>query len=1299
MGFTWTDAQAAAIRAGNDKDILLLAGAGSGKTAVLSERVLQRLLNEDIHPEELLLISFTEKASHQMAQKLEEKILEGLSATDDPEREARFRELRDTLPLAQISTLHAFCWQLVRSHRLHIKTDDDKLRLTPRTRVMDSAEQTELMEKALDRTLDDLYARMAHDKAFAARYGRLFDSLDNRLNDAGFREQLLSDYGTLRSLPQYKICLQTALDDFETFIGARHRADETRAALEQLQTALSRALRGTPEVAAHPYCEDLLQKTTQEAGFVDAILSLMQNRKGEWLWMSETLTRVLDAWPETDPAEVQTLWDAAHTLGEEIAAFKPVSLRTNAKSPDKNDFIEAFEATFLPLIQTLTYAYRDTQQPYKRNKLERFPSLFAFSYAALGDSYREVLGRLKDYAAVILAFDTTYDRLKIERDTVDYSDFEHLAETLLEDPVLQAQLGARFKEIYIDEYQDTSPLQEAILDKLLGAHRFMVGDVKQSIYRFRHAAPELFLAREARYTEDPAAGSNFYLLENFRSHPPLLRVINRIFEGFLTRTTGEIEYNDKQALVPGLKEESGKLRLKILCREPDNAEGMLPGSLTEEVLRTDDPLQMEALLAVREILTGRAAGRPLKDFAILLRTHKQIESYTEVLDRFGIPYQTHKKYRLDSPQLAFLTSFVNVLDNPFQDIPLLTYLRSPLHPWDLREAELLELARTEVPADTFTLAGGPYLFERLNRIANDSAAQIAKGETVPEARQKLVQAMALLKSWRTALTYRPFDEVLASIVRSEGYRERLTRAVRGDDQLADLEQFLSWAETATAKGQSLHDFAAQLERLRAKGEAIEEEVSESLSEDAIRLMTIHASKGLEFNVVLLGGALQPPRRTGRTAPPFYLNPQNGVSGMAWDAENEVLYTLPRHEFFRRDEAFRERAETYRLLYVALTRAKEELLVLGQLKDRAAFETLQETIGQLERPHGKLDRFALETIDDSLSLILASLAGVHPDLLGPTFVRNFGREVPVAGDLTLELTDPVFLEEALHKLMTGRHEKSVETTEKEWPEAAIASSLNLAELRNTPIPHGEVLTAPSKLTVTELTKQQLSPGDTYQAPEDVPLFDTTVPGLFDMAFELEPLLPAEREQFDTPAGEISLSSTEFGSFLHKLFQNLRVEDYPIEEPLLCQDYLVRQLDIWEDSGLLTVEEKALARQNLHYLMNFLASDIAREIQSARAVYRETPFTLAIPALNLPQDSGEVTLVQGMIDLFYVTKDGDAVLVDYKSDRVPTGTAGSSILQDRYKIQLQYYSSAIHKILGTPVRKQGLWVIRQARFIPM
>lgn len=1299
MSFTWTADQAAAIRAGTDKDILLLAGAGSGKTAVLSERVLRRLLQGEIHPEDLLLISFTEKASHQMAQKLEDKILDGLAATEDPAEEARYRELRDTLPLAQISTLHAFCWQLVRSHRLHLKTEDGDLRLSPRTRVMDSAEQTELMEQALDATLDTLYAKMANDADIAARYDRLFDSLDSRLTDAGFREQLLADYGTLRSLPQYTTWLEDALAEFADFIANRHLAPETREALEQLRYTLSAALRGAGDVTGHGFYPGLMQKNTKEKQATEAFLALWESLAEDLLALSAALDATLDGASDPSPAAVQELWDTAHRLGTTLAQSGIPSFRQAAKDPDKNDFIATFEATFFPLVQTLYYAVRPTQKAYERNRLERFPSLFAFSYAELGDSYREVLGRLKDYAVVLLDFDIAYDRLKIERDTVDYSDFEHLAETLLEDPALQVQLGARFKEIYIDEYQDTSPLQEAILDKLLGSHRFMVGDVKQSIYRFRHAAPELFLQREARYAADPAAGYNFYLLENFRSHPPLLAVINRIFEGFLTKATGEIDYDQKQALVPGLAADSGKLRLKILCRELEDDAAMLPGTPAAEALRSDDPLQAEALLAVREILQGQADGRPLRDFSILLRTHKQIESYAKVFDLYGIPYQTHKKYRLDSPQLGFLTSFVNVLDNPFQDIPLLAYLRSPLHPEDLRETELLALANAAVPDDAFSLPGGPYLFERLRSLAADARAREAAGEAVPPERAKLVKALDRLERWREELSYRPFDEVLAEIVRDAGYRERLTRAVRGDEQLEDLEQFLAWAQNAAAKGRGLHDFAAQLERIREKGETIEEEVSESLTEDAVQLMTIHASKGLEFKVVLLGGALQP-RRYGRAAPPFYMNPQNGVSGMAWDAANEVLYTLPRHEFFLKEETFRERAEAYRLLYVALTRAKEELLVLGQLKNRGAFDRLQDELAGLSRSHGRLDRYALETLQDNMHLILGSLAGAHPDLLGPAFLRDFGREVPVGGDLTLELTDPPLVENAVQKLLTGRRAASGADPEQRWSEEAVAGSLQLAALRDVPIPHAEVLTAPSKLTVTELTKQALGVTDIYDAaPEDVPAYDATLPGLLDMAFELEPLLPAARERFDTAAGEIELSPTEFGSFLHKLFQNLRAEDYPVDEPLLCQDRLVQQLDRWEDAGLLTGEEKALARRNLHFLMNFLASDIARELKTARAVHRETPFTLAVPALNLPKDSGEVTLVQGMIDLFYVREDGTAVLVDYKSDRVPPGTEGAAILQNRYKKQLDYYSLAIERILGAPLDKRGLWVIRQARFIPI
>ncbi|MDO5734311.1 MAG: UvrD-helicase domain-containing protein [Eubacteriales bacterium] len=1406
--------QKAAVFAPADRDIILDAGAGSGKTRVLSSRVIKRLVAGEVEPDQLLVVTFTEKAAASMKQKIEAELEAMLQATPDPDLRKSLRELRERLPLATISTMHAFCWRLVKEQRAALKFKE-QLRISEKTLVMDQAEEDDLLFRTLDELLAEKYRRItayrlgSQEEAFTPEEIaaieadiRLFNSIDTQQDDQGLKEQLAADYGLLRSLPDYLEAAEKALGELgeksqnlalqdwftEALSLVNQKLPQELEESSELP-ALSALLRALIEIESDPYLNDWRAKRAKAKEYqkLESLLAELNALRGDLEDLAQRLQGASLA-----GAEGKAIWNELHELGSNLAKLDVIAGLSRGNE-EKLALRELYGSQICPFLQLLTGAFAPGSTMSESFGLEFYGSYFTQSYEELAELHLAAYERAKNYIQLLAELDDKYKEAKLRAERVDYNDFEHLAAELLKQPEIALTLSQQYREIYIDEYQDTSPLQDALIERLAKADpeapscRFMVGDVKQSIYRFRHAAPALFQARAELYQNSEEAGRYLILTENYRSRPEILDFVNQVFSAFMRQATAEIDYDSSQRLRFGerpLDAGSGaalkpEIRLRLLYTAEPEAEaaeadvaadgaavaaaveaaaqeaaveagqnqlGGLAHPFIREIAEHQEKARHEALLVVDEIFRLREAGREFSDIIVLCRSNAEVNSYANVLKDFDIPLATVRKIKIDSQQLLFLTSFLELLANPLQDLPLLAYLRSYLHGRAFQEAELLEIAnfglnlaaKDSLPSIS-RLWFGPFFYEQVARYRSEGP------ET--ELRERLDLALTKLETWREELSYRPYCEVLEEILLYADYREYLALLDSdGAGRLADLELFLEWVKDAWQKGQSLLQLMRKVVRLREESMEIEDSEQEASAVGRVRLMTIHKSKGLEAKVIIMGRASKAFERNA-SYPPFVFSTEPlSIAPLAWNEKTDQRIRLADYKKAQEVEAKKDLAEEYRLLYVALTRAEEELCIIGRIHELERSSRLSDKdkwlnftnklsklqfknyeLGQKDsgkEVEGQILESDLDRLGNNLELILASLKrdfeAQNQELTFSEFLANYFQpgqlqEALISEKVKLELTELEKLTRDLDNLMSRRNENTglKLKNQAKYSSQEIARSLELAELRAAKIPHTELLSLPSKLTVTELTKREFMSyraGQKLEA-EEASEPSTELPGLREMALKIEPLESALK-----PDQKRAMNAREYGIFLHKIFQHFKVELLEPQAELSESEFtelLEAEFKVWAEHALLRPDEVEVLKEAgekarvIAYLYAFYQSDFCRELVRAKQIEREIPFTLSIPASEFMEPEAresysesvgdsDLTLVQGMIDLFYVNQAGEAILLDYKSDQI----RGSQAEQDaelikRYREQLRYYRLAIERISKKPVKAAYLWLIRAGR----
>lgn len=1179
MSNKWTKEQKAAIESKN-QNLLVSAAAGSGKTAVLVERIITRLTDREnrTDADRLLVVTFTNAAAAEMR----ERIIAALTAiADENPDDPFFAEQLLLVKKAQITTIDAFCIDLLR--RNFVAAD-----LPPDFRIADPTENAVMRDTVLDEVLTGMY----DDEMFSESFFLLLESYANaKANDKMFRELVHALFQFATSLPDPKAWLTEAAEafktgeDFEATPWCAWVLAEAKAELERCISDYDYMIALAKGGGITEYCQFL---TDEQKQFFTALAQ--QTYEG----MKDAADRIVFSRRPKAPK------DASSELVETICA-----LRDRVK---KNRMTLVREK-ILPI----------TAAQQAEAIVKTYPAMRCLS---------EIVIRLMD----------RFREKKLEKNILDFNDCEHLCLQVLtgEDggPSETAQLTrSQYDEIYIDEYQDTSRLQEAIFSKIKGEDNlFMVGDLKQSIYRFRNTDPSLFKEKRDRFSMDAGARDRKIILsKNFRSRKNVLASVNYIFERIMSEETGEIDYDETEKLYPGADFPEGAANPV----SPDTELCLIDVSALKESAggKLDDAekLELEAMFVSGRIAEMMESGeqifaggdyRSLKysDFCIISRNVKDAAPVlTAVLSEHGIPsYSENTGGFLNSSEITVALSMLSVIDNPFQDLPLLAVLRSVIFSFT---ADMLARVRCFDKTCSF--------YEAMALCA-DSGTQ--EGESCKEV-------LEIIHSFIAKSKYMSVSELIMDMYRTTGFYDAQQTQPNGVIRRANLRLLHSRAKEFEKTGlKGLYSFIQFIQDYNAAGGDFDSAKTVGAEQDAVRIMSIHKSKGLEFPVVILFGMERQFNMMDLKKGVLY-HAGLGYGPKFVDTERRITYPFaPRvalESILKRECT----AEEMRILYVAMTRAKEKLILVGSVN------SLEEKVNACAAggTGRKLSSAVVSAGSSYLDWILAALLD-HPDC--GALRRLFRLEVPVAAD------DSKFTVKVVNQLDMLRIETAAPPFKERESEPAVLD--RLVQLVNYQYPHMADTALPSKITVTELKHRQA---------------DAEQDGVYLFRPERSPRSFSKK-----------LTGAEIGTAYHVVMQRLDLSDPPHN-----REDVHRQIQRLKEKGFLTGEEAGAV--NPEKILKFFASSAGKIMLEAKSVRREVMFGILEPANKLSSyfKSSREIMLQGVIDCVAETAEG-LFIIDYKTDHIfrPQDTV------EKYKLQLACYKLAAEKIFRKPVRGKILYL---------
>ena len=855
-----------------------------------------------------------------------------------------------------------------------------------------------------------------------------------------------------------------------------------------------------------------------------------------------------------------------------------------------------------------------------------------YYYIVLGEANKDINAMyeiLKNLKNIIVEFKYEYAKLKKEKNIIDFHDIEHFALAILVKKENKNYIPTevaknyqkKFVEIAIDEYQDSNLIQEYILNTISRKNNlFMVGDVKQSIYKFRQARPELFLEKYNTYGKEN--GIKIKLFKNFRSRKTILDITNIIFHYIMSKQLGDIDYTQEEYLNLGAQYPIPEAN--IACA--GKTELHLIDCCQQEEVEEIDPIENEQIEAkfvankIEDILNSdymvwdkeKNNYRPItcKDIVILLRSANSSSNvYEKEITKKGYPvFSEATAQYLDSSEISTMMAILKIIDNPNQDIELVTVLRSPIY--SFTDNELMEIR-------FFQKKGTFY-----------EALKIARKEARCDLKQKIEHCMQQIEQMRQKQEYMPLDEFIWYIYSATGYDSYVSLMPNGKLRVANLRMLFEQAqkyEQANFKG--LYNFIHFIHKVKKSNSDLGAAKIIGENDNVIRIMSIHKSKGLEFPVVFLCSTAKKINMQDLNES-VLLHQEIGLGPQYINYERKIEYATLAKEAIKiklMDEAI---AEEMRVLYVALTRAKEKLIITGIEKDASKeLEEKQEILGSTE---GKISTQILKKYKSYL------------DWLEFIYLKEKGELNPI-----LEFT--VHPKTELLKLK----EKKNTNTNIDFKKVEV--STNIKNLLNWAYPRIEASKIVSKTSVTELKKNK------EQKKEAI---------ISECKIETPQFLQIEQ----------NLTKAEIGTATHLVLQKIDLKKEYTEEEL--KEFIAQLVT----KNLLTNMQAAAINQKK--ILRFLNSCLAQKLKEAKEIYQETPFYINLKAKEVYNTHIEDSiLVQGIIDLYFIDKNDNIVLVDYKTDYVENKK--EKILVEKYKKQIEIYARAIQEAIGKPVAEKYIY----------
>lgn len=1252
MKTKWTKEQLEVINHRNG-NLLVSAAAGSGKTAVLVERIISMILDEEekVDIDRLLVVTFTNAAASEMRERIGDAISKALEK--DPSNEHLQKQIL-FLNRANITTIHSFCLDIIKNN-IHL------LDLDPNFRIGDTTECQLIAQEAIDDVFEKLYEDgfLGYEKSKkGVRFLKLIDSFAERNGDSQVQDLIMSIYNFAISFPEPEKWLNESAEAFskdDDFI-----FEETEQG-EEIIYSLKNELSDI---------ESIMYESI-------SIVDIYRDEISKIVKLEEEYANI-----QAISTALDTDWD---DFINELSIFSAEDYRTGERikkdAPDeiKDAWKEAKELrdTAIGNLNYIIELYKDRDTEAIKKEME-------LSY--------EIVRAISD---TVIEYKYTFENLKKDRGIIDFSDIEHYALKILVDKdedgnMILSETAKRyseeFREIFIDEYQDSNLIQEAILSSISNKenpNRFMVGDVKQSIYRFRQAKPEIFLHKYETYsTQKDKNGRKIMLYKNFRSRKNILNAVNFIFENIMTKDLGEIDYNDDEKLNPGAKFEEfeednaivgGSCDIHIIEKKSDE-------ELSDNQLEEEDDLdniQVEARAIgkiIKEIVGKNSEGKiqmvfdkeekryrqaNYKDIVILLRaTSNWASVFTEEFTNMDIPvYADTGTGYFDTIEIKTILSLLKIIDNPMQDIPMLSVLKSPIYNFSPEELIDIRIVDREVS-----------FYEAMKIYASFDNCD----------NKKVKDFLNRLQDYQNRSSYLSTDELLWYLYNETGYYAYVAILPAGKQRQANLRILFERAkqfEDTSFKG--IFNFINFVEKLKKSDSDMGEAKTLSENANVVRIMSIHKSKGLEFPIVICGGMGKRFNKMDMNRKVLY-SQNMGYGPQIVDLETRLSYPSINKEAMKKHMAREMLSEEMRVLYVSFTRAKEKLIITG------AVSNIENNIQKWVNNSKNLTPNNLMKANSFLDWIM-SVVIAHKD------VKEI---IPIDMEIDEKVDESEWKVE-LHKreeYTITNYEKDdlklVNSLKKELEkENRIDYSKKIEKRLDFEYPYQKSVEKSGAISVTEIKRIWNTENEEeyteLKNTENI-LFEKNENNLLQNEENiLNEKIEIKRPKFIMESKDEKISPTHKGTVIHLIMQIIdikRVENV---------DDIKKQIEEFVQKEIITKKESEVV--NPFKIYKFFKSDLGQRMINSDFIGREKAFYTEVKMKELFKkeniDYDESIMLRGIIDVFF-EENGEIVLIDYKTDFVNEENKCKII--ERYKKQLEIYADVIENITNKKVKESYIYL---------
>jgi ATP-dependent helicase/nuclease subunit A len=1183
----WTKEQQEAIEI-RDKNILVSAAAGSGKTAVLVERIKQLILRDQVPLDHMLIVTFSNAAASEMREKIVAAISRELE--ESTKNTAFLREQLNMIHRANISTFHAFAMEVIRRYFYLIDIE-------PNFKICDEAQKTILQADAMEQLFSNLFESCSQDFIdFLSKFAMT-------KNDNGVKEMIYETHNFIQSIP-------------DSFLWLRGRAEELACSKEDFEnSAAFREIKGemNRNLALSESCFAKVGEILEDNG--------LSGLAAKWKLENETLEALRFGY-ETLPFD------------EFGSLISEVKFQTYTASKEEKEVYEE--------VKEAVSSLRDQGKAIIRKLAGQYFARPISSYIEdMNRTYRDALYLCE----LVEEFDRLYKERKQSKGLIDFSDIEHYALAVLSREEAAMEYRNKFDYIFIDEYQDSNIVQETLIGKIKRENNlFMVGDVKQSIYKFRLAEPEIFIAKYESFKQNKMKGDiKLDLNKNFRSKGRIINAVNDIFSQIMKKDLSGLEYDEAAALYQGQTYE-GALDYPVELQIVDDMQ--LDDLFVDDEIKEMKKAEIEAYTAAqlireskgRMIYDGKTGvERPItnKDTVILLRSAKgYAEIYYEALMKEGIPafVDTSDGY-FDTLEVEVFLNLLRIIDNRKQDIPLLSVLRSPMFGFTMEELIQIRIRRKE----------GTYYqsFKEYSEEGNNASGEGRDGAL----KEKCAAALTRIDKWKKEAPLMPLEDFLWMLIRETGYYEYIGGIPGGSQRQANLRALVDKAvQFQSSQMKGLFGFINYIEAIKKRNVPMGQVKLLGENDDVVRIMTIHKSKGLEFPMVLVGGL---GKRFNRDSDTYQVSLHKDIGfGIRFvDQENACYKKTIIQTAIDQKKRRESLAEELRILYVAFTRAMDKLILLGTMKDIDA----------------AMDACSIRGCSDFTG------ARSYLDFLMPALEHtNIIYRKSNRSDIGYRKEKTELKKNDIRRLILGGA----------WDDEGREDLKHEIQKRlGYEYGHPGALQLKSKFSVSELSRlTKVQNEEQNLVHHKAREWERNAVAVLDT-----PKFTRERSRF---------TGAEKGTILHKVMEQLDfsqlaerwskngASDGKREDIMAIVKNLVeREILTEEEAGVVSYQK----------IIGFFDSEIGKRACRAEKLYKEVSFNIR------KELSGEKIIIQGTIDCYF-EEGGKYILLDYKSNYIGDAEDETEInhVAEGYRTQLNLYKEALEKIRGIRVEEAYLYL---------